>query len=162
MFVCWQHILWFWNMPKNGLSPESSLSKKPLRQRYSPQLDFIFRDPFCEPHLTRSFFIYTLSQFDGYYWISELLQWPQDQGQLKGLAALNSQASNPFGSWNNFYIEFFLAFWGLQIREYVVENTTTGTIYTVSVWIWADIKIKYFFSRHFYYFFSWIALSSSQ
>ena len=37
--------------------------------------------------------------------ISGLLQQPQNQGKTKGLAACNSQITNPFGCLNNFYFK---------------------------------------------------------
>ena len=37
--------------------------------------------------------------------ISGLLQQPQNQGKTKGLAACNSQTTNPFGCLNNFYFK---------------------------------------------------------
>ena len=37
--------------------------------------------------------------------ISGLLQQPQNQGKTKGLAACNSQPTNPFGCLNNFYFK---------------------------------------------------------
>ena len=44
--------------------------------------------------------------------ISGLLQQPQNQGKTKGLAACNSQTTNPFGCLNNFYFKnMTLTFW---------------------------------------------------
>ena len=44
--------------------------------------------------------------------ISRLLQQPQDQSKVKGLAACNSQTASPFGCLNNFYFKILSNFLG--------------------------------------------------